>query len=81
MYWTFLKLIAFPAMALLGANLLNLPEDQKFNAVLFASMPTANSAFVLVNRMGGNGPLVAVTISVMTLVAAITIPFWIYLAR
>ena len=81
MYWTFLKLMAFPALALLGANLLNLPEDQKFNAVLFASMPTANSAFVLVNRMGGNGPLVAVTISVMTLMAAITIPFWIYLAR
>ena len=81
MYWTFLKLMAFPALALLGANLLNLPVDQKFNAVLFASMPTANSAFVLVNRMGGNGPLVAVTISVMTLMAAITIPFWIYLAR
>ena len=81
MYWTFLKLMAFPAMALGGANLLQLPEDQKLNAVLFACMPTANSAFVLVNRMGGNGSIVAVTISVMTLVAAVTIPFWIYLAR
>ena len=73
--------MAFPAMALGGANLLQLPEDQKLNAVLFACMPTANSAFVLVNRMGGNGSIVAVTISVMTLVAAVTIPFWIYLAR
>jgi len=31
--------------------------------------------------MGGNGSIVAVTISVMTLLAAITIPFWIYLAQ
>ena len=77
-YWTFLKLIALPAMALLGANLLHLPPPQKFNAVLFACMPTATSAFVMVNRMGGNGSIVAVTISIMTLVAAVTIPFWIY---
>ena len=41
-------------------------------------MPTATSAFVMVNRMGGNGSIVAVTISIMTLVAAVTIPFWIY---
>jgi hypothetical protein len=81
MYWTFLKLMAFPALALLGANLLNLPPEQKFNAVLFACMPTANSAFVLASRMGGNGPIVAVTISVMTLLAAATIPFWIYIVK
>jgi predicted permease len=81
MYWTFLKLIAFPALALVGANLLDLPPHQKLNAVLFACMPTANSAFVLASRMGGNGSIVAVTISVMTLLAAITIPFWIYLAQ
>jgi malonate transporter len=81
MYWTFLKLIAFPALALVGANFLDLPPHQKLNAVLFACMPTANSAFVLASRMGGNGSIVAVTISVMTLLAAITIPFWIYLAQ
>jgi predicted permease len=44
-------------------------------------MPTANSAFVLASRMGGNGPIVAVTISVMTLLAAATIPFWIYIVK
>jgi malonate transporter and related proteins len=81
MYWTFLKLMALPAMAFWGATWLGLPDNQKFNAVLFACMPTANSAFVLVNRMGGNGSIVAVTISVMTLMAAVTIPFWIYIAR
>jgi len=81
MYWTFLKLMAFPALALMGANLLHLPPEQKFNAVLFACMPTANAAFVLASRMGGNGPIVAVTISLMTLLAAVTIPFWIYLAK
>lgn len=81
LYWTFLKLMVFPALALLGSTLLQLPPEQKFNAVLFACMPTANSAFVLASRMGGNGAIVAVTISVMTLLAAATIPFWVSLAR
>jgi len=44
--------------------------------VLFAAMPTATSAFVLANRMGGDGTIVAIAISVMTVLAAVTIPIW-----
>jgi hypothetical protein len=79
LYWTTLKLLVLPAAVLLGAYLLHLPANQKANAVLFASMPTATSAYVLTNRMGGNGAIVAVTISIMTLLAAVTVPIWIYL--
>lgn len=81
LYWTTLKLMVFPAMALLGAHLLNLPPNQKLNAVLFGSMPTATSAYVLTNRMGGNGAIVAITISMMTLIATFTVPLWIYIAN
>jgi len=80
-YWVFLKLIALPAMTLVGATLFHLPPAQKLNAVLFACMPTATSAYVMTNRMGGNGAIVAVTISIMTLLAALTIPMWIHLIQ
>jgi len=47
--------------------------------VLYASLPTASSAYILAVRMGGNGPLVAATISVMTIAAIITTPLWLAL--
>lgn len=78
-YWTFLKLFAFPALAYIGASVVDLPPNQKFNAVVFACMPTATSSYVLANRMGGNGSIVAITISIMTLVAAVSVPFWLWI--
>jgi predicted permease len=81
MYWATLKLMVFPTFAFVGATLLHLPEAQKQNAVLFACMPTATSAYVLTNRMGGNGAIVAITISIMTLLATLTIPLWLYLLQ
>jgi malonate transporter and related proteins len=47
--------------------------------VLFAAMPTATTAYVLANRMGGDGALVAVCISIMTIAAAVTLPLWLLL--
>lgn len=75
-YWTVVKLIACPAIALTVGRYFELPPAQLTNVVLFAALPTATSAYVLVNRMKGDGALVAVCISVMTLLAAITLPFW-----
>jgi predicted permease len=42
-------------------------------------MPTATSAYVLANRMKGDGAIVAICISVMTLAASITLPLWLSL--
>lgn len=75
-YWTSIKLLACPAIALFFGKYFELPQAQLNSVVLFAAMPTATSAYVLANRMGGDGALVAICISVMTLGAAITLPMW-----
>jgi len=75
-YWTSIKLLACPAIALFFGRYFDLPQAQLNSVVLFAAMPTATSAYVLANRMGGDGALVAICISVMTLGAAITLPMW-----
>ena len=80
-YWTTVKLLAMPAIALLLGQYIELPRAQLNSVVLFAAMPTATSAYVLANRMGGDGKIVAISISVMTLGAAITLPFWLFLLK
>lgn len=79
-YWTLVKLIATPAIALSAARHFELPAAQIYNTVLFAAMPTATSSFVLASRMNGNGAIVAASISIMTLLATFTIPFWLIVA-
>jgi predicted permease len=80
-YWTAVKLLGMPAIAFLLGRYIELPTAQLNSVVLFAAMPTATSAYVLANRMGGDGKIVAISISVMTLGAAITLPFWLFLLK
>ena len=47
--------------------------------LLFAALPTASAAYVLAMRMGGDGRMVAVLISLGTLFSALTIPGWLLL--
>ncbi len=70
------KLIALPAVALLVAYLLAMPALESQMLLLFATLPTASAAYVLAMRMGGDGRMVAVLISLGTLFSAITIPLW-----
>lgn len=74
--WTTIKLLVTPAIAWSAGMYFNLPQAQLSNVVLFAAMPTATSAYVLASRMGGDAAIVAMSISVMTLLAAITLPLW-----
>lgn len=78
-YWTTIKLLVLPALALFIGKSLELGPSQLENALLISSMPTATSAYILANRMGGNGAIVSITISLMTLLAAVTVPFWLLL--
>ena len=73
---TAVKLAAMPAAALGMGMLLALPSGPMRMAMLFAAMPTATSAYVLANRMGGDGQLVAWLVSVSTLVSMVTMPLW-----
>ncbi|MBB1630488.1 AEC family transporter [Cupriavidus sp. UME77] len=78
-WWSGVKLVAMPCFAWAVGRMLPLTELQSQIAVLFASLPTASSAYILAVRMGGNGPMVAATISVMTVAAIVTTPFWLSL--
>jgi predicted permease len=73
-YWATLKLLVFPSIIFLLGTWLGLSQTQ-----LIIAVPTATTSYVLTNRMGGNGALVSVAISVQTLLAAITLPFWLSL--
>lgn len=78
-YLTAMKLMVFPGIVLVLGRLAELPFMQFQMAMLFASMPTATSAYVLAVRMGGNGAIVSVAITLMTFLAAFTVPFWLLL--
>lgn len=74
-----IKLLALPAVAVLVAYLLAMPALEAQMLLLFAALPTASAAYVLAMRMGGDGRMVAVLISLGTLFSAITIPLWLEL--
>ncbi len=77
---TAVKLGIAPLIALGAAHLLGLPPLETTTLLIFAALPTAPAAFVLASRMGGDGPYVAVCVTVSTLVAMVTLPLWLLLA-
>jgi predicted permease len=74
------KLLVLPAAALVVVRLLRLPQLESQMLLVFAALPTASASYVLAIRMGGNGRMVAVLISVGTLLSAATIPLWLAIA-
>ena len=65
-----------PASTMALAAWLALPGPARVIAVMFAAMPTASSCYILAVRMGGDGPYVAWLVSLSTLGALVTLPFW-----
>lgn len=78
-WWSGVKLLAMPCFAWLAGKYLPLTALQYQIVVVYASLPTASSAYILAVRMGGNGPMVAATISAMTVAAVLTTPVWLSL--
>lgn len=74
------KLLVFPAVALLLAWLLGLPQEQAQIAIVFAALPTATSAYVLATRMGFDGAPVSFLITAQTAASMLTLPAWVALA-
>lgn len=74
------RLLAMPLAALAIGWALDLSVVERQMLLLFSALPTASSAHVLAARMGGNSALVAVTMSGGTLLAALTIPFWLMIS-
>ena len=70
------KLLAMPLAAIFIAAKLGLRGVYFDIAVSFAALPTASSAYILTQRMGGDGTRVAWLISATTLAAMLTLPAW-----
>jgi malonate transporter and related proteins len=70
------KLLIAPAQMLLVGYLLDLPPLLLAVCVGVASMPSAPASYVLAREMGGDAPLMAGIVTVTTLLALVTIPFW-----
>jgi|SRR5690625_3895558 len=70
------RLVLMPLAALAINAIYPLSAMEKQMLLLFAAVPTAPASYVLAVRMGGDGALVALTLSLSTLLAAITLPLW-----
>src|SRR5512137_993024 len=80
-WFTFVKLVATPIVAVVVVRALGLHGVEAQVVVLFAALPTASSAYILAVRMGGLAAPVAALITIQTLAAMITLPLWVTFAR
>lgn len=75
-YLSFVKLAVLPLAACVLGRWFELDPLYFGVAILFASLPTASSAYILAMRMGGDGRSVAWIISATTLASMLTMPLW-----
>ncbi len=73
------KLLLLPAVTSLACYLYHVTGTPAVVAVLFASLPTSVSSFILARQLGGDEQLIAVIITVQTLLATATLPLTTYL--
>jgi malonate transporter and related proteins len=79
-YLLVVKLAVLPLVAITLARLLALTPLNAGVVLAFAALPTATSAYILAQRMGGDGARVAWLVSASTLIAMVTLPAWLVLA-
>lgn len=77
----FLKLIAMPAIAISYGLLFGLSGVTLAVVACCASVPAASNAYVLAKQLGGNAPLLAQILTLQTMLAVVTMPIIISLAR
>lgn len=70
-----------PSLTVATAIALGLSGPAAVVAVLFQSVPTASSAYVLARRLGGDSALMAAIIAVQTTAGMVTIPFWLLVGQ
>ncbi|EKF58536.1 Membrane transport protein [Agrobacterium albertimagni AOL15] len=75
-----LKLLVFPAVAVLLALAFGLSGEILVMIALGAAVPTAMNGYVLAKQMGGDADLYAAAATVQTVAAFFTIPVVLYLA-
>lgn len=75
------KLLVFPIVIIVLAQLVGLSDQETFIAVIFGAVPTAAGAYTLARQMGGDAPLMAAIVTIQTCLTFITLPLTIELAR
>ena len=75
-----LKLLVLPSFAYAAGLALGLPATEMAIVLIAASVPTAPTAYVLAEKLGGDAPLMARIVTVQTLLAFVTMPLFIGLA-
>jgi predicted permease len=78
-YLLAVKMLALPAIAWLLIRWTGLGGLYADIALIFCTLPTASSAYILAQRMGGDGSSVARLISAGTLLGMLSIPAWLML--
>ncbi|TVQ72678.1 MAG: AEC family transporter, partial [Oceanospirillales bacterium] len=78
-YSMLIKLLLFPLLAWLIAWSLGLSQLAAATLIIFSTIPTATSAYILARQLGGDAPLMASIITAQTLVSMLTIPIWLAL--
>lgn len=68
------KLAAMPALAALLFLPFDAPATARAVAILFAACPSATSGYILARQLGGDAEMLAATITVSTVAAALTMP-------
>ena len=76
-----IKLIVLPAVTLTACLLLGADPAITSILVMFSALPTASAAHVLAAGFGADRALAATLVAQSTLLAAITLPFWIILVE
>ncbi|MDK9703050.1 MAG: AEC family transporter [Sulfuritalea sp.] len=75
-YLLAVKLVALPLVTLGLIRWAGLTGVYAGVALVFSALPTASSAYILAQRMGGDGARVAWLISVGTVLGMLSLPFW-----
>lgn len=76
-----LKLIVMPAMATALALLMDLPPLQAQIVIVAAAMPTGVNPYLLATRFGTGEAVASNTMLLSTLVAPLSLLFWLFVAR
>lgn len=70
---SFAKLLVLPLIMFIIGSFFGLESDKMVLLILFASMPTASSSYVLARELGGDLKLISSIISIQTIVSIVTI--------
>lgn len=76
-----LRFVAVPVFTAGVSLAVGLSGPAAVVAVLFNSLPTASSAYMLARRLGGDATLMAAIIAVQTVAGLVTVPIWLLIGQ